>query len=359
MLADMTHRRTLAALTLATLALSACGGGGGSAGGGATQAAGGEKLDVVVGFYPLQYAAERIGGDKVEVTNLTKPGAHAHDSELSPKDVALVSEADLAIYEKAIQPAVEAAVTSQNVTSKIEVDELAKLDAVVDQPIIDVADEHAGHDHAGHDHAAETADPHATETPDEHATESADEHAGHDHEHEAEAGGIDPHFWLDPIRYRGVAEAIAAKLGEIDPANKATYDANLASLRTDLTALDSEYSAGLKTCSNTKLVTSHAAFGYLAKRYGFTQAAISGLSPEEEPEPQRLAAVADYAKANNVKAIYSETLSSPAVAETVARETGAKVMVLDPIEGLTQEGTDYLSVMRTNLSTLKTGQSCS
>lgn len=346
--------RRAATLSLSALLLAACGTGNGGATGGSSGTAGGgegEKLSVVVGFYPLQYATSRIGGDRVEVTNLTKPGAEPHDTELTPGDVAKMQDAELAVYEKGMQPALDDAVESESPEHALDVSTSAQLDAAVDQPIIDLGGEDA-HDHGHDDHA------HESEAPTAAGSAGADEHEGHAHEH-AEAGSIDPHFWLDPVRYGAVAKAIADQLTAIDPEGKSTYEAGLAALKKDLDTLDADYKAGLKTCESNTLVTSHAAFGYLAARYGFTQAAISGLSPESEPDPQRLAKVADYAKKNHVETIYAETLISPAVAETVAKETGANLAVLDPIEGITKDGTDYLSIMRTNLDTLKKGQSCS
>lgn len=323
----------LAALTLLTLAAaSACGSGGsgtgstagtssGTAAAGGSGGSGGEKVQVVAAFYPLQYAVERVGGDHVAVTNLTKPGAEPHELELTPQDVAKVTGAKLAVYTKGFQPAVDQAITEQSAKGAYDVSKDADLEA---------HDEGAGSDHQ--------------HTPGD----------GHDH------GSTDPHFWLDPQRYAKVAKGIAAKLGELDPSRKADYDKNAEGFAKDLTALDGEFTAGLKTCTNKNLVTSHAAFGYLAERYGLTQQAISGLSPEKEPEPARLAEIAAFAKKNNVRTIYTETLVSPTIAKTVAAETGAQTAVLDPIEGLSDSsaGKDYLEVMRANLATLKKGQPC-
>ena len=180
---------------------------------------------------------------------------------------------------------------------------------------------------------------------------------------EAEGGptGTDPHFWLDPLRLAAVGDALAARLGDLDPTNAATFAANAATLRTDLQALDEELRAGLASCANRLLVTSHAAFGYFAERYGLEQHAITDLTPEAEPTPESLAAIADFVRANGVTTIYSETLVSPAVAKAVAGESGARVAVLDPIEGLAADAaatTDYFSIMRTNLATLRAGQPC-
>lgn len=332
------RRPALAAATVSVLTLAACGSGTSGRGTGATTGEN-QAVGVVVGFYPLEFVAARIGGDRVRVTNLTRPGGHAHDVELAPKDVATVSKADLVVYEKAIQPAVDAAVDGESVEHRVEVGDVVQLEVVADQPTVDVAD---------------PADQHGPAGEEGHATG----HEGHDHGDTADATAVDPHFWLDPVRYGAVAKAVADQLTTIDPAGKGTFEKNLASFSRELTTLDGEFRTGLASCRTKDLVTSHAAFAYLADRYGFHQVAISGLSPDQEPEPQRLAQVADFVKKNDVSTIYAETLGSPAVAQTVARETGAKMAVLDPIEGLTQEGSDYFGVMRRNLQALRAGQGC-
>ena len=171
----------------------------------------------------------------------------------------------------------------------------------------------------------------------------------------------DPHFWLDPVRYAAVAQAVADRLGTVDPEHRADYAARAKAFKARLAALDGEFRRGLAHCASTSIVTSHNAFGYLARRYGMSQVGITGLSPEAEPEAATLARVATYVKEHHVSTIYAETLVSPAIADTVARETGAKVATLDPLEGLTSSsaGADYFAVMRSNLAALRAGQGCS
>jgi zinc transport system substrate-binding protein len=163
----------------------------------------------------------------------------------------------------------------------------------------------------------------------------------------------DPHVWLDPVRYAKVVARIGESLGRPGTA---------ARLEQRLRDLDGEFSAGLAHCRRPELVTSHEAFGYLAERYGLEQIAITGLSPESEPEPSKLQAVVDLVRERGVTTIYFETLVSPRIAETVARGTGAKTAVLDPIEGLTEEeaahGDDYFTLMRRNLASLQEGLGC-
>lgn len=275
----------------------------------------GDELNIQASFYPLQWISERVGGAEVTVSSLTPPGAEPHDLELSPRDVAAISDADLVVYLSGFQAAVDDAVAQEAKQSAFDVAESARLDLTY-SPI-------------------EDGRPRAEDS-------------------------VDPHFWLDPLRLADVGDALGDRLGEIDPGQAATYTANAAALRTDLEALDAELRTGLANCENDNLVTSHNAFGYLADAYRLTQVGITGLTPEEEPSAASLARVASFVEQHNVRTIYFETLVSPAIAETVAAETGADTAVLDPIEGLTGEsaGADYLEIMRSNLATLRTGQPC-
>ncbi|MFZ0323740.1 MAG: metal ABC transporter substrate-binding protein [Actinomycetes bacterium] len=261
----------------------------------------GQRLDVLASFYPLQFAAQRVGGDRVTVDNLTKPGAEPHDLELAPQDVAAVARAGLVVYLSGFQPAVDDAVVQSDTNRAFDVASVANLDRPGD-----------------------------------------------------------PHFWLDPTRLADVGDAIAQRLTTVDPAGAATYRANATTLRHDLQRLDREFARGLRSCRSRDIVTSHEAFGYLAQRYDLQQVGIAGMSPDTEPTASDLADVTAYVKAHNVTTIYYETLVSPTIAETVARETGAQVAVLDPIEGLAPGTSDsnYLTVMRDNLVSLRAGLGC-
>ncbi|MFY1681017.1 metal ABC transporter substrate-binding protein [Micromonospora sp. WMMD730] len=314
----MTSRTPLRALTAAATALLVLTGGTACS----TEGAGADpdRVDVVAAFYPLQFVAERVGGNAVTVTNLAKPGAEPHDLELNPRQVGQVSEAELVFYLKGFQPAVDEAVAQNAADRAFDVTTVAPLrDATAD-----------GHDHEGEDGHAE------------------------------ESGGKDPHLWLDPTRLATVADRLAERLGAVDPDRAADYTTRARTLRGELEKLDTEYAAGLKTCQRREIVVSHAAFGYLAERYQLEQIGLTGLTPDTEPAPQRLAEVAREAREHRATTIFFETLVSPKVAETIAAEVGAKTAVLDPIEGLSADGGgDYLSVMRTNLTTLRTALGCS
>ncbi|MEZ5140825.1 MAG: metal ABC transporter substrate-binding protein [Acidimicrobiales bacterium] len=317
-----TISRPIALLALvAALSLAACG---------SSEGAGGNPdatIQVVASFYPLQWVAERVGGDVVSVRNLTPTGAEPHDLELTPKDVAKIDDADLVVYLSGFQAAVDDAVADTGAPA---------LDAA-DHADLDLAATEDGHDHA------DEADDHV---------EEADDHG--------EEAGVDPHFWLDPTRLAKVADAVADRLTELDPDEAATFQANAKDLLSDLDELAADLAAGLADCSSRDLVTSHAAFGYLAQRYDLEQVGISGISPDAEPSPSDLADLADFVEEHDVRTIYFETLVSPAIARTLADETGAETAVLDPIEGLTDDsqGADYLEIMRSNLANLQSGQPC-
>jgi zinc transport system substrate-binding protein len=268
--------------------------------GGEGSSASGQTTSVVAAFYPLAYAAEQIGGPGADVLNLTPPGTEPHDVELSARDVERVRSADVVLYVGAgFQPALEDALQG---SEAVAVDLLEGLQL----------------------------------------REAADDDLE-----------FDPHVWLDPLRYAEMSDQIGSALGR--PQEAATFRARLESL-------DREYEATLGRCTRREIVTSHAAFGYLAERYRLQQIAITGLSPEAEPTPRELEEVVEDVRAHDATTVFFETLVSPRLAETVARETGASTAVLNPLEGLTEgeldRGEDYFSLMRANLQTLREALEC-
>ncbi|MGQ5580392.1 metal ABC transporter substrate-binding protein [Streptomyces sp. ECR3.8] len=288
-------------------------------------------FDVVASFYPMAFLAERIGGEHVHVTSLTQPGQEPHDLEISARQTAQLEEADAALYLKGLQPSVDEAIGQSPIATKIDAAELTALE------------EHGTE--AGH--GEEHGDEHGDE--DEHAHE--DEH-GHDHDHE----GGDPHIWLDPVKYAEVAEGVGKAFQKADPDHAADYRKNTATLVKDLEALDEKFRTGLANRTTDVFVTSHAAFGYLAERYGLTEEAISGLDPDTEPSGARVKELQKIAKDDGVTTVFYETLVSDKTAKTLAGDTGLKTDVLDPVEGITDHsrGEDYFQVMEANLTALRT-----
>ena len=311
----MALRTALAVLT-ATAALTACGSSSGSDDLASGDTSSEDRLEVAVGFYPYQFVTERVGGPDVDVTNLTKPGGEPHDLELSPQQVAALSEVDLVVYSRGFQPAVDVAVDQQAADQAFDVLGSVEL----------MAGEH-------------------------------EEEEGEEHEGEEDGDGTDPHVWLDPARLATIAGAVADQLAERAPDRAEDFRARAEALQAELTTLDEEMRTGLASCARTEMVTSHDAFGYLAGAYGLEQVSIAGLSPEDEASPRRLAEVAELAREKQVTTIFFEELVSPKVAESLAREVGAEATVLSPLEGAPESG-DYLSAMRENLASLRTALDC-
>ncbi|MET9318883.1 metal ABC transporter substrate-binding protein [Streptomyces sp. NPDC003038] len=324
------------AVALGATALTACSGA--EAGPGAAGSTDGNdgndgKLDVTASFYPMQFLAEQIGKDHVKVDTLTKPGVEPHDLEITPKQTAQLGEADVVLYLKSLQPAVDKAVAQSGVKNVVDAATLTKLEA---------------HGTSGHDdHAAEGEGEGAGH--DDHAAEGESKEHGH-----GEAGE-DPHIWLDPTKYAEVAKGVGAALEKADPDHAADYKKNTDELVTKLTALDTEFKDGLKNTATKTFITTHSAFGYLAERYGLDQEGISGVDPESEPSPARMKELQTVAQKDNVSTVFFETLASDKTAKTLAQDTGLKTDVLDPLEGITDksQGADYFEVMRSNLKNLQ------
>jgi zinc transport system substrate-binding protein len=299
-----------AALLLGSATLSAC-----STDSAAAGADG--RFDVVASFYPMAFLAERIGGAHVHVTTLTRPGQEPHDLEISARQTARLQEADAVLYLKGLQPSVDDAVAQSEVRTKIDAAALTTL-------------ERHGDEAGGHAAAHDTAD-------------------------DGEPAGRDPHLWLDPVRYAQVARGVGKAFEKADPKHAAAYRKNTAALVGQLNALDAAYANGLRHTDRKVFLTTHAAFGYLAERYGLTEEAISGLDPESEPSAARVRELERIARADGVTTVFYETLVSDKTARTVARDAGLRTDVLDPVEGITaaSRGTAYFQVMRSNLKALQ------
>jgi zinc transport system substrate-binding protein len=260
---------------------------------------GGSRKTVVAAFYPIAFAAQRLDPG-AEVENLTPSGAEPHDLELSPRNVERLHNADTVLYLGAgFMPALEKAVKGQH----------NAVDLLAGQRLVKGV--------------------------------------------EGGESVLDPHVWLAPMRYAAIVRKIAVALDE-----KAAGE----DLVTDLKGLDAEYRRGLAHCERRQIVTSHAAFGYLAKAYGLEQIPLTGITPEAEPSAKALEALVQKVKSDGATTVFFETLVSPKLAQTVAREAGADTAVLDPIEGLTKDeagkGADYFSVMRANLAALRKALGC-
>jgi zinc transport system substrate-binding protein len=297
----------LALASLAALALSSCT---------TVQTKRPGTLSVVVGFYPIDFAATAVGGRHLTLTDLTKPGVEPHDVELTPQQVALIATADVVAYIPGLAPAIDEAVLQNNPKAALDVTKgITRLSASTDGA-------QACADASGCPYVA------------------------------------DPHVWLDPLNEAQIGRNLANRFAELLRPQRAAFAAGNASLDSSMQSLNAAYLQHLAICQSRTLVSSHAAFGYLAHAYDLRQIGISGLNPDAEPSPARLAEVATLAKKENVTTIYYERLVSPAVADTLAAALGLTTAVLDPLEGAPPRG-DYTSQMKLNLDALVTGQRCS
>ena len=267
------------------------------------------RPQVLAAAYPFAWAAEQVAGPDARVTGLVRAGAEPHDVELSPRQIGAVEQASLVVYLRGFQPAVDDAVRNSTRAARLD------LTSVTDvQPLSNDLDDETG-------------------------------------------SGIDPHVWLDPQRMARVVAALADRLAAVDPSNAASYRSRADRTRVQLTELDRLFRQRLAACDRHELVTAHTAFAYLAGRYGLTQVGVTGLDPEGEPSPRRIAEVARYAREHDVTTIFFESRVDPKLAQTVAAEIGARTAVLDPVEGVAH-GDDYLSVMRRNATALAEGLGC-
>ncbi|MCL2490365.1 MAG: zinc ABC transporter substrate-binding protein [Propionibacteriaceae bacterium] len=274
------------------------------------------KPQIVAAMYPFAFLAGSITGDRADVTTLVPPGTEPHDYELTPHQIAQLKDATLVVYQKGVDAAIDTAVAQSAPARVVETGSLVQL-------LLASSD------------GADTG--------------------------EATGGyADDPHTWLDPNNMMVFAEAVAEAISAADPANAAAYQANLATLTAQLTSLDASYRSGLTGCQRTSFLTTHAAFGYLAKQYGLQQLAIAGVTPEDEPSPKRLAEIAATARSLGLTTVFFETLISPDYANTLATDLGLRTDVLDPIEGLSaaSRGADYLQIMASNLEALRQANGC-
>ncbi|MFE7272929.1 metal ABC transporter solute-binding protein, Zn/Mn family [Streptomyces sp. NPDC057623] len=303
---------------LALAAVTALGAGSLSACSSDSAAAGNtDKFDVVASFYPMAFLAGQIGGGHVNVSSLTEPGQEPHDLEISAQQRAQLEDSDAALYLKGLQPSVDETVGQSGLKTKIDAATLTKLE-----------------DHGDVEH----------------------EHEGEEAHSEEEGHALDPHVWLDPVKYAEIAKGVGAAFEKADPDHAADYKKNTEALVKKLDALNTQFTDGLKNTKTKVFFTNHAAFGYLAERYGLTQEAISGVDPDSEPSPARIKELQQEAKADGVTTVFYETLVSDKTAKTLADDAGLRTDVLDPLEGITDKskGDDYFAVMESNLAALKT-----
>ena len=260
-----------------------------------------DKFKVAASFYPMGEFVKQVGGQYVEVTTLIPDGVEPHEWEPTAQDLTKIKNAGLFVYNGGVEP------WGPKVLDSLGKEKVRALEA-------------------GRGHL---------------------ELNGHQ----------DPHLWLSPKQAQLEVNAIRDGLIQADPAHKDAYTANAAAYIGKLQQLDKQLIAIVKTAKRKEFVTTHAAFGHLAADYGLRQLSILGISPEAEPSPAELTQLVNLVQEKNIKYVFFETLVSPKVAQTLAAETKAQTLVLNPLEGLTREeraaGADYLSVMEQNIKNLQ------
>ena len=288
-----------------------------------------KQVQVAVSIYPLAEFVRAVGGDKVQVTTLVPAGVEAHSYELSASDMKTIMNAQMFVYNGGGMES-----WAEKVEQSLK-DKPVKILQAGKGLFVKLEDEHQHEDHDKEQQATEVKE------------------VAHMHDH----GGFDPHVWLDPVLASKQVQAIAEMLQVVDPANKDYYQKNAVAYQAELTKLDKEFQAMRAQAKHNAFVTTHKAFGCLAKRYDLEQIAIMGITPNVEPTPQALANLIKLVKHEQLKYIFFEELVSPKIAETIAKEAGVKTLVLNPVEGLTKEQQEkkasYLQLMRQNIANLK------
>ncbi|WP_416235941.1 metal ABC transporter solute-binding protein, Zn/Mn family [Psychrobacillus psychrodurans] len=338
-----------------------------------------QQVQIYTTVYPLQYFAERIGGESVNVSSIYPAGANEHTFEPTQKDMMALADADLFFY---IGLGLEGFVDNAKKTLAEEnVKMVATVDAVSDEQLEESLHVHEeatteeSHDHEheeatteeSHDHEHEEA---TTEESHDHEHEEATTEESHDHEDEDASaeehgsheghdhGDIDPHVWISPKISQSLALSIKDSLVEISPEHQETFEKNYEELVNELQKLDADFEEMAHTAANKTFFVSHAAFGYIANTYGLEQLAVAGLNSQDEPSQKELTKLIDLAEEKNINYILFEQNVSSKLTEVIQKEIGAESLVLHNLGVLSKEDIDnketYFTLMNKNLETLKT-----
>ncbi|HEX3931308.1 MAG TPA: metal ABC transporter substrate-binding protein [Nocardioides sp.] len=268
---------------------------------------------VVTSFYPLQFIADEVAGRYNDVVDLVPPGVEPHEYELTVRQTAQVDNARVGFYEKGMAPSIDQAMAQDSPAHALDVTSVVPL------------------------------------------------HAPEPGYNEETADNEDPHFWQNPMLMVTATNAFARTMAQADPAHASYYAGRARALSKQLVELDHDYRTTLATCRIRTLVVSHDAFEYLGRRYGMDIVPIAGLEPDAEPSLQRIHQIAELVKGRGITTVFYEALASPALAKSLASDTGARTDVLDPIEGLTSADphATYLTLMRQNLAAIAKASDCS
>lgn len=288
------------------------------------------KLTITASFYPLAEFSAQVGGDKINLIKITPAGVSPHDYEPTAKEIEKVSSADIFIFNGGgFDP------WAERLSKTLKKKDIKTIEMTAHFELLDM-DDNRNHENDARGQEDDSAAP----------------------EHDGE---FDPHIWTDPVWAQEEVNMIMRALIDIDPTNADYYKEKAANYKNRLKELDKKYSEGLKDCEIRYAIASHSAFNYLAQRYNIEFRSIA-LSPNDEPSSREIAALVKLAKEENIEYVFFETLVSPKIAETIAREAKIKTLVLNPVEGLTDkeiaEGVDYIEIMEKNLDNLKLALRC-
>jgi zinc transport system substrate-binding protein len=316
------------AVAAGTLLLGACGN---TEGDNASESTDGQ-LTVYASTFALKSMAEEIGGDRVNVEMVIPPGADPHTYEPTSKQMTQIAEADLFLkIGHDLEPYVD------SMEESLDGQNVAFVKTAENVTLLEASDTVSSHEEEGH-----------SEEEDEHEEDSSeDNHDSHSQ--------YDPHVWLDPTNAVSMAEAVEAAFSEEAPDYKDEFAERLSTFKDEANALDAELKAAVENGSKSELLVTHAAYGYLAERYGFDQLPIAGLTPSEEPSQQALKRIIEEARLHDLNYIAFEDTVTPKVAEVVKQEIGAESVTIYNLESVTKEQMDksYFDLMRENVKALE------
>lgn len=294
------------------------------------------SLQIVTTFYPMQALTNAVVGDSAKVTVMME-NADAHEYEPSAQDIVTLNEADVFVYNSE-----DMETFVPTLLESIDNPDLVIIEAASEVELIDGDVETVG------------------ETTEEHVDEETDAETQEDHDHEGHSHETDPHTWLDPVNAVTQAQTIANALAEADPENAEAYQENAGQFASDMMAVHDEYASIFEAAETKTFLTQHAAFGYLANRYGLHQVAVTGVTESAEPSPKRIAEIVSYMEENNISVIYGQKGGATEIATTIASEVGGTVGELQSMESVDTnqypaDGDGFIAIVKANLESLAEG----
>lgn len=289
-----------------------------------------EEVDVHVSIYPIYEVADRIGGERLNINQITPDGVEVHGYEPSPRVLGQLENTDLFIY---VGEQLQG--WTKSVSENLKSEETQVVDLTEHVNLIEYNSDY-NEDHNGHDHG-----------------DAEDEH----HENDQAQGEYDNHIWLDFNNMIMISELLVEEFTKLDPEGEEIYKANAEKVIENLKELDKAYEEGLKDLQYNTIIVSHSAFGYIAENYGLRQETVTGLDPHSEPSSQTIRELIDLAQKTGLEHIFLEVLASPRAVDVIAEEAGLEVLTLNPISGLREEDIEndenYFTIMYNNLENLK------